>query len=143
MSVQLGVDISVLHFSVYSNTYFFLHTHVQTQPVTFTVTATVTPSELTFDRDSIDFGSCTTHESVVATLHLTNTSLLPQSFGFVGLPAFVDVQPGDGFGEILPEETLAVDVIFSARKPREYSFDLVIKTAIDKYVCPRNVSLPV
>ena len=127
--------MSLLLFNVYYCIHIYTYIPMwQTQPVTFTVTATVTPSELTFDRDSIDFGSCTTHESVVAALHLTNTSLLPQSFGFVSLPAFVDVQPGDGFGEILPEETLAVDVIFSARKPREYSFDLVIKTAIDKYV---------
>ncbi len=87
----------------------------------------VTPSELTFDRGSIDFGPCTTHESV-ATLHMTNTSLLAQSFGFLSLPAFVDVQPGDGLGEILPQETLAVDLVFSARKPREYSFELTIKT---------------
>ncbi len=47
----------------------------------------------------------------------------------------MDVQPGDGLGEILPQETLAVDVVFSARKPRDYSFELTIKTALDKYVC--------
>ncbi len=108
------------------------HHFTQTQPLLFTVSAMVTPSELTFDRDSIDFGPCTTHESVVATLHMTNTSLLAQSFGFLSLPAFVDVQPGDGLGEILPQETLAVDLVFSARKPREYSFELTIKTALDK-----------
>ena len=44
---------------------------------------------------------------------------------------FVEVQPGDGFGTLLPGETLPVDVIFSARKPREYSFELTCKTGTD------------
>ncbi len=105
---------------------------LQTQPLLLSVSATVTPSEITFNTHSINFGPCTTHESVTATLQLTNTSLLPQSFGFVSLPACIDVQPGDGFGEILPQETLTVDVVFSASKPREYSFELTVKTALDK-----------
>ena len=44
---------------------------------------------------------------------------------------FVEVQPGDGFGTVLPGETLPVDVIFSTRKPREYSFELTCKTGTD------------
>ena len=44
---------------------------------------------------------------------------------------FVEVQPGDGFGTLLPQETLPLDVIFSARKPREYSFELTCKTGTD------------
>lgn len=51
---------------------------------------------------------------------------------FVSPPAYVDIQPGDGFGLVLPKETLALDVIFSAKKPREYLFELVIKTELDK-----------
>ena len=46
----------------------------------------------------------------------------------------MDIQPGDGFGELLPNESLSMDVIFSAGKPKEYSFVLTIKTAIDRFV---------
>ena len=43
----------------------------------------------------------------------------------------VDVQPNDGFGTLLPQETISLEVIFSARKPKEYSFELICKTGID------------
>ena len=67
-------------------------------------------------------------------MEITNHSLLIQKFGFVHLPPCVEVQPNDGFGQLLPRETLAVDVIFSAKKPREYEFELTCKTGIDRYV---------
>lgn len=98
----------------------------------FTVSAQVTYSDITFDKDRIEFGLCTIHESVFTTLELTNTSSLPQSFGFIELPSYVDVQPGDGFGELLPFETVTLDVIFSAEIPQEYSFVLLVRTAINK-----------
>lgn len=105
----------------------------QTRPVVFSVLATVTTSDLSFSLESLDFGSCTVHESVVLPLEITNNSLLPQKFGFVHLPPCVEVQPNDGFGQLLPHETLPVDVIFSASKPKEYSFELTCKTGIDRY----------
>lgn len=129
--------MSILRNYTYLHSSRILYTHtlsLQSRPVIFTVSAQVTQSDITFDKDAIEFGPCTTHESVVTTLQLTNTSILPQSFGFINLPSYVDVQPGDGFGELLPNETLSVDVIFSAEKPKEYSFILTIKSAIDKYV---------
>lgn len=54
--------------------------------VPFQVVALVTVSDLEFDVDSIDFGTCTIHESVIVTIKLTNKSVLPQKFGFVELP---------------------------------------------------------
>lgn len=105
---------------------------LQTTPVPFTVTARVTSSELQFSPEAIDFGPCTTHESVVASLQITNLSVLHQKFGFVNLPACVEVQPNDGFGHLLPRESVTVDVIFSAKKPKDYSFELICKTGIDK-----------
>lgn len=98
----------------------------------FTVSALVTSSDLSFSLENIDFGSCTVHESVVVSLEITNRSLLPQKFGFVHLPPGVEVQPNDGFGQLLPCETLPVDVIFSAKKPKEYNFELTCKTGIDR-----------
>ncbi|XP_030843009.1 cilia- and flagella-associated protein 74 [Strongylocentrotus purpuratus] len=104
----------------------------QTRPVPFTISAVVTKSEFEFDVESIDFGYCTIYESVIATVKLTNTSVLSQKFGFVNLPDFIDVQPNEGFGTLLPFETIELDIIFSARKAKEYSFDLTCKSGINR-----------
>ena len=48
--------------------------------------AVVTTSDMEFDVSDIDFGYCTIHESVKRTVKLTNHSILPQQFGFIGLP---------------------------------------------------------
>ncbi|XP_072587126.1 cilia- and flagella-associated protein 74 isoform X9 [Vulpes vulpes] len=45
---------------------------------------------------------------------------------------FVDIQPNDGFGTILPLETLQLDVIFQPTKAKEYSFELVCKSEINR-----------
>ena len=58
----------------------------QTTPVPFTVNAVVTNSDLEFDVKDIDFGYCTVFESARTVIKLTNKSILPQQFGFVGLP---------------------------------------------------------
>ena len=59
---------------------------LQTRPVPFTVHAVVTNSDLEFDHTNIDFGCCTIYEAVKQTVTLTNHSILPQQFGFVGIP---------------------------------------------------------
>ncbi|XP_041480750.1 cilia- and flagella-associated protein 74-like [Lytechinus variegatus] len=104
----------------------------QTRPVPFTISAVVTKSDFEFDVDSIDFGFCTIYESVIATVKLTNTSVLSQKFGFVNLPDFIDVQPNEGFGTLLPFETIVLDIIFSAQKAKEYSFELTCKSGINR-----------
>ena len=58
----------------------------QVLPVPYSIRARVATSDLVFSSSDIDFGTCTLHESVVATLSITNTSILPQEFGFVHLP---------------------------------------------------------
>ncbi|MGH0160907.1 UNVERIFIED_CONTAM: hypothetical protein FKN15_040199 [Acipenser sinensis] len=104
----------------------------KTRPVLFAVHAVVTAFDLEFDRKEVDFGHCSIHESVQASVHLTNKSLLPQEFGFVGIPKYVDVQPSDGFGILLPMETVEIDIIFSAIKAKEYSFELTCKSGINR-----------
>ncbi|XP_074655233.1 cilia- and flagella-associated protein 74-like isoform X2 [Tubulanus polymorphus] len=104
----------------------------QTQPVPFVVHAVVTPSDMEFDQTKIDFGHCTIHESTKTTVQLTNKSILPQKFGFVGLPDYVDVQPNDGFGTLLPLETIELDIIFSPKKARNFSFELTCKSLINR-----------
>ena len=59
---------------------------LQTAPVPFTVTGMVTNSDMEFDVEEIDFGCCTIYESNKTTIKLTNRSILPQEFGFVGHP---------------------------------------------------------
>lgn len=45
---------------------------------------------------------------------------------------FVDIQPNDGFGTILPLDTLELDVIFQPTKAKEYSFTLTCKSEINR-----------
>ncbi|XP_051280852.1 cilia- and flagella-associated protein 74 isoform X4 [Dicentrarchus labrax] len=104
----------------------------QVKPVHFTVQAVVTTSDLEFDRTEVDFGYCSIYQSVKSSVRLTNLSLLPQDFGFLGVPEFIEVQPNDGFGTLLPQETLQIDLIFSANKAKEYSFQLSCKSGINR-----------
>ncbi|XP_061700894.1 cilia- and flagella-associated protein 74 isoform X2 [Syngnathoides biaculeatus] len=104
----------------------------QVQPVIYTVQAIVTSSDLKFGQSEVDFGYCSIYQSVKSSVRLTNMSLLPQEFGFVGLPEFVEVQPNDGFGTLLPQETLELDIIFSANKAKEYRFNLSCKSGINR-----------
>ncbi|XP_062505240.1 cilia- and flagella-associated protein 74-like isoform X2 [Corticium candelabrum] len=104
----------------------------QTRPVFFTVQAVVTSTDLEFDTTNIDFGTCTIYEAVVSTIRLSNKSVLPQAYGFVQLPKGVDVQPNDGFGTLLPEETISLDIIFSPEKPKEYKLTLTCKSGIGR-----------
>ncbi|XP_071804990.1 cilia- and flagella-associated protein 74-like [Asterias amurensis] len=104
----------------------------QTAPVLYTVHAVVTNSDMEFSTNFIDFGFATIHESVIASVKLTNKSILSQKFGFVNLPDYVDVQPNDGFGTLLPLETVDLDIIFSAKKAKNYSFELTCKSGINR-----------
>ncbi|XP_053173341.1 cilia- and flagella-associated protein 74 [Scomber japonicus] len=104
----------------------------QVQPVHFTVQAVVTSSDLQFDRAEVDFGYCSIYQSIKSSFRLTNMSLLPQDFGFLGVPEFIEVQPNDGFGTLLPQETLEIDLIFSASKAKEYNFQLSCKSGINR-----------
>ncbi|XP_075135720.1 cilia- and flagella-associated protein 74 [Leptodactylus fuscus] len=104
----------------------------QTRPVSFTVHAVVTTSDLEINPKAVDFGHCTIYEAVQASIQLSNKSILPQEFGFMGIPEYVDIQPNDGFGTILPLETITLDVIFKAPKAGEYRFDLTCKSAINR-----------
>ncbi|XP_060115588.1 cilia- and flagella-associated protein 74 [Heteronotia binoei] len=104
----------------------------QSKPVEFTVHAVVTTSDLEISPTEVDFGYCTIYEAVQSTITLTNKAILAQEFGFVGLPEFVEIQPNDGFGTLLPLESLTLDIIFKAMKAKEYSFELTCKTEINR-----------
>ena len=46
----------------------------------------MTLSDIEFSQDKIDFGFCTVFESVRQTITITNKSVLPQKYGFCGVP---------------------------------------------------------
>ncbi|KAM3618715.1 uncharacterized protein V6R79_023944 [Siganus canaliculatus] len=104
----------------------------QAKPVHLTVQAVVTCSDLQFDRTEVDFGYCSIYQSVKSSVLLTNLSLLPQDFGFLNVPEFIEVQPNDGFGTLLPQETVEIDLIFSANKAKEFNFQLSCKSGINR-----------
>ncbi|XP_065062279.1 cilia- and flagella-associated protein 74-like [Rhopilema esculentum] len=104
----------------------------QTRPVPFTIKATITSSDLQFDTTHIDFGYCTVYEAVSRTIVLRNKSVLSQAYGFVNVPETIDVQPNDGFGTLLPEESLKIDIIFSPRKAKDHKFEITCKSGIGR-----------
>ncbi|CAH2319986.1 Hypothetical predicted protein [Pelobates cultripes] len=104
----------------------------QTRSVPFTVNAVLTTSDLEITPSEVEFGHCTIFEAVQSSIQLTNKSILPQEFGFVGIPEYVDIQPGDGFGTLFPLETVKLDIIFKAGKAKEYAFELTCKSAINR-----------
>ncbi|XP_008411308.1 cilia- and flagella-associated protein 74 isoform X2 [Poecilia reticulata] len=109
----------------------------QVLPAQYTIHAIVTSSDLQFDQIQVDFGHCSIYHFVRTTVCLTNRSILPQDFGFVAVPEYIEVQPYDGFGTLLPQETLEIDLIFRPKKPIEYNFQLRCKSGIDRdFVLP-------
>ncbi|XP_071945764.1 cilia- and flagella-associated protein 74-like isoform X2 [Antedon mediterranea] len=104
----------------------------QTSAVHFTLHAVVTVTDFELNPNNIDFGYCTINESVIAKINLTNKSVLSQKFGFVNLPDYVDVQPNDGFGTMLPLESIELDVIFKPKKAAVYSFELTCRSGINR-----------
>ncbi|XP_072464667.1 cilia- and flagella-associated protein 74 isoform X1 [Notamacropus eugenii] len=104
----------------------------QKRPVKFTVHAIVTTSDLEIEPKEVDFGYCTIYEAVYTKITLINKSLLPQEFGFISIPKYVEIQPNDGFGTILPLQSLFLDVIFKPSKAKEYNFQLICISDINR-----------
>ncbi|CAF2605545.1 unnamed protein product [Rotaria sp. Silwood2] len=104
----------------------------QIRTVPFSISAILTTSDLQFDVENIDFGCCTTSESVLTKIQLKNNSLLAQPFGFVNLPDYIQVQPNDGFGTLLPEETIDLHVLFSPTATKEYRCTLICKSLVNR-----------
>lgn len=78
----------------------------QRLPVNFVIRAQLTSTDLLFDPPSLDFGDCVMSEQTGLRLLVTNPGRLPQAFGFVGLPPGLQVSPNDGYGYVLPGETI-------------------------------------
>ncbi|CAH8828023.1 unnamed protein product [Trichobilharzia szidati] len=104
----------------------------QTNKLQLMIDAVITTTDLSLSPNPINFGWTEIHETVISRLSITNHSLLPQNFGIVEMPEFVEVQPNDGFGVILGKETIELDVLFRPKKAKEYNFNLVCKSGIGR-----------
>lgn len=45
----------------------------------------------------------------------------------------MDIQPSDGFGTLLPQERLELDLIFSPTLDKDYSFQLTCKSEFNRF----------
>ncbi|GIL67303.1 hypothetical protein Vafri_20688, partial [Volvox africanus] len=109
----------------------------QTLPVHFSLRAQVTHTDLVFEPPSLDFGDCVMAERTALRLIIRNTGRLPQTFGFVGLPSGLRVNPNDGFGHVLPGESLERLVSFQPPIAGPQSFSITAKT-----LAGRSFTLP-
>lgn len=110
----------------------------QALPVVFTLTSRLTSGDVVLDPPQLDFGQCYTAQTTSMTVSLTNASDLPQRFGFVSLPPEIRVQPSQGFGVVLPHETVQRTVLFSPVAATQHAFALTVATTMN-----RQLKLPV
>ena len=96
----------------------------------------MTTARVTVEPSRLDFGDVSVHEQAACTIHITNHAALPQQFGFVDLPAELDVQPDDGFGTLLPFETIEREVLFAPQAATAHKLTLNLKAWLS-CVCVR------
>lgn len=100
----------------------------QVLSVDFTVSFTPSPLKLIFDPPTLDFGSFLTTERKVVPLKITSSLMLPCNFGFVRLPTGVSLSPCNGFGCIMPDETVEVNVCFQSQMAKKHEFQIQLLT---------------
>lgn len=88
----------------------------QPLPVRVALRMQLTFSELVLSPATLYLGRITLGEAAGAVLTLTNPGKLPQTFSFgrpgAGRNSGVTITPGDGFGTVLPGESVALTVAF-------------------------------
>jgi hypothetical protein len=100
----------------------------QAQPLHLFVYGIITGYDIEVSDKKVNFGPCTINESVKKTISITNNTMLPQDYGFLDLPTFITIRPNSGFGTILPNEELNLDLIFSAPEAGEFEFIFEFQT---------------
>jgi len=103
----------------------------QELPVIFKVQSYVTPATVELSTPKLDFGTVYVNQFSTAKLSLRNTSMLPQKVAFVRLKKEITISPNEGFGVLLPNESLHFEVSFCPILPVPYSFDLVVQTSVN------------
>ena len=119
----------------------------QVMPVNFEIRAEVTDDLVDVDPPLIDFGDVWVQTAVSAGFRLRSRCALPQEFAFVRLPATISVQPAEGFGLLLPGESLDLRAVYRPA-PVKPGTELT-KDSNDLYIrfksgdlCGREIKLP-
>ncbi|EAY01921.1 hypothetical protein TVAG_068880 [Trichomonas vaginalis G3] len=121
---------------------FVMHIINQPLPVKFDITFTSSPTKLLLEPSSLDFGTFYTTESKSRTLSITSSLRVPVDYGFVKNPQGITISPFDGYGVILPGETIECDVTFQSKLAKTHNFELTLITLQgSKFVikCTANV----
>ena len=104
----------------------------QVLDVIFRMKSKLTTSEITFLPAAIDFGPCFTDRTVSYPIQITNNSALPQKFGFTKLPREITVPYQDGFGTLLPFETIERELLFSPLSATDSQLSLTFSTYMNR-----------
>lgn len=100
----------------------------QVLPVNFLVSFTPSSTKLTFEPSSLDFGTLLTTERKDIPIKITSMLELPCNFGFVKLPNMISISPCDGFGLVMPGETVEVVASFQSTLVKKHEFQLTCVT---------------
>lgn len=84
----------------------------QVMPVNFEIRAEVTEDIVVVEPGIIEFGDVWVQTAVSAGFTLKSNCALPQEYAFVRLPSTISIQPADGFGTLLPYESLNLRAIY-------------------------------
>jgi hypothetical protein len=84
----------------------------QVMPVNFEIRAEVSDDMIEVDPPLIDFGEIWVQTAVSAGFKLRSRCQLPQEFAFVRLPPTVSILPAEGFGVLLPGESLDLRAVY-------------------------------
>lgn len=103
----------------------------QELPVYFTLRSEVCQSNLKFSSTVLDLGKIFVHQQSTIQLVVTNTSRLAQKVAFVKLRHEFTVTPNDGFGALLPNESMTFEITLSPTSAIVYDTDLVISTSLN------------
>ncbi|KAI3384132.1 hypothetical protein SNEBB_009140, partial [Seison nebaliae] len=93
---------------------------------------TTTEIEILYPHRVMDFGHINASTYVKKKCRLKNHSILPQEFGFVENPSFVTIKPNNGFGTLLPHETIDILIFLTIDLPGEYNFQIICKNLLNK-----------
>ena len=104
----------------------------QTLPARFVICARMTTSKLLFDPPTIRFPPCLTTQEISIPLTITNESDLPQRYGFIDLPSCITVSPDDGFGTVLPNDSVTRNVVYGPKSAVAHSMNLTLKTSLNR-----------
>lgn len=103
----------------------------QELPVFFTLRSEVCQSSLDFSSTVLDLGKVFVYQQSTIQLVVTNKSRLSQKVAFVKLRHEFTVTPNDGFGALLPNESMTFEITLSPASAIVYDTDLIINTSLN------------